>query len=658
MKEKLKKIANNCIGFVKENKYWSLFVLGSIINATILRFATLHDFFTLAPLLGDVSVVLLLGSFGFLIKRKHQAYYYGFLSVISAIVCIGNSIYHTYYNSFASVIFVSMIFSNYDTGGVNVLENIFSFSFLLYLWFPITIIVYGIKRKKKDDQEIKSFPKFKKLLITTGVTTLVFLTLLKPIDFGRFYSQWNREYLVTRFGLYLYQINDIVKSIEPKVSTLFGQDQAKVNFESYYKDVSGTQNYTNKYTGIFEGKNVIFIHAESIQTMAMETKFNGNAVTPNLNKLASSGLFFNNFYSQVSVGTSSDSEFTLLTSLMPVNTGTVFISYYDRKYVSIPQLLKDKGYTAVSMHANNGSFWNRNIMHKNLGYDKFYDKSTYDLEKEGVTTIGFGLSDKDFFSQSIPKLLETDAKDGPFMATMIMLSNHTPFSDLDKYGEFDVDMKVGGVSYPYMEGTKLGNYFKSAHYADEQIGNFINELDANGLLDNTVIVIYGDHDARLSKSDYNKLLNYDYQTNSIIDNDDPKYTPIDYYWYELNRNVPFIIWSKDGKAQAKVSKIMGMYDVMPTLGNMFGFYNKYQLGHDIFNIKDNIVVFPNGNFLTDKVYYNSSNNEYKVLKDGVDEKYIESKQKYTEDLLEVSDDAIVYDLIKKDLSNSKYEVEK
>ena len=111
-----------------------------------------------------------------------------------------------------------------------------------------------------------------------------------------------------------------------------------------------------------------------------------------------------------------------------------------------------------------------------------------------------------------------------------MLTNHTPFSDTDKYGEFAVDLKEvvtlengekQTVSYPYMEGTKLGNYFKSAHYADEALGEFLVALEENGLMENTVIMLYGDHDARLPKSDYARLYNFDNTTDSTIAKEAP-----------------------------------------------------------------------------------------------------------------------------------------
>ena len=124
---------------------------------------------------------------------------------------------------------------------------------------------------------------------------------------------------------------------------------------------------------------------------------------------------------------------------------------------------------------------------------------------------------------------------------------------------------------------------------------------------------------------------------------------VDYYNYELNRKVPFIIWTKDSKGSKtlnkKISKVMGMYDAMPTLANMLGFKYKYALGHDIFNTDNNIVVFPNGNWVTDKMYYNAQKEEYLLLKDSiVNDDEIEKNKSYANKLLEVSDAIIVYDL--------------
>ena len=209
------------------------------------------------------------------------------------------------------------------------------------------------------------------------------------------------------------------------------------------------------------------------------------------------------------------------------------------------------------------------------------------------------------------------------------------------------------TSVPYMTDTKLGNYFKSAHYADGALGEFIDGLDEAGLLENTIIVLYGDHDSRLSKSDWRKYYNYDKENDSIYEEDDPNYVLYDSYQHELGRKVPFIIWSKDmagTKLNQKIDNVMGMYDVQPTLGNMMNFYNKYQLGRDIFNTRENnIVVFPNGNWVTNKVYYNSQKEEYFALaNEAISEEEIAQNTEYTNKLLDVSNDIIVFDLLNKD----------
>lgn len=214
-----------------------------------------------------------------------------------------------------------------------------------------------------------------------------------------------------------------------------------------------------------------------------------------------------------------------------------------------------------------------------------------------------------------------------------------------------------------MENTKLGDYFVSAHYADAQIGYLISLLEENNLLDNTAIVIYGDHDARISTSLWNRYYNYDYKTDDILDSNDKNYKELDYYWQELNRSTPLIIWSKDEGFKAnyakKVGTAMGMYDVSVTLGNMLGVYNKYALGTDVMDKKDNLVVFPNGNYLTNYVYYNNNKGQYKLLKNTpLSEDYIKKNKQKADQILEISNNIIVYNYFEKVLSSSEYIKEK
>ena len=645
--------------YFKKNRLFVVYLIVCVLNSTLLRvftIPTMENYLSFKPIVADFAVVIIIGSFSYLFKGKKRYIYLLVWTVIFTAICTINSAYYTFYTSFASVSMVSLTQYIGEVGDA-VVENVLQLKDLLYI-IPLLFFIYYYHRLvKKDNYKVYSkarrIRKFKNTIITGAIVLFVFIISLSSLEISRFVKQWNREYIVMRFGIYMYQGNDIIASIKPKISAMFGYDDAKKEFNEYYKDKTEKQDYTNEYTNIFEGRNVIVIHAESMQDIALNRTFNGEEVTPNLNRLIEEGLFFTNFYSQVSVGTSSDTELTFNTSLMPTQNGTAFVSYFDRTYIATPSLMKEKGYYTFSMHANNADFWNRRVMHESLGYDKFYSKETYDVDKENI--IGLGLSDKEFFAQSVEKIKKISKEHEKYYGLLITLTNHTPFSDTDKYGEFAVTMKTTTtnedgtteeIEAPYLEGTKLGNYFKSVHYADAALGEFFQSMDEAGLLDNTVVILYGDHDARLPRSDYNLMNNYDPLTDSVKSKDDETYEEYDSFDYELDRKVPLIIWTKDGKVKGKVDYMMGMYDVMPTIGNMLGFYNKYALGHDIFETKENnIVVFPNGNWITNKMYYNSQKGKYKLLKDEIiDEDYISNNNLYAEKLLDVSNKAIVFDL--------------
>ena len=659
--------------YLKNNRLFIVYIVVCVLNSTLLRIftmPTMENYLSFKPIIADLAVVTIIGSFSYLFKGKKRYIYLLVWAVIFTAICTINSAYYTFYTSFASVSMLSLTQYIGEVGDA-VVENVLQIKDLVYILPLIFFIYYYHRLAKKDKYKIYSkttrIKKFKNTIITGAVILFLFIISLSSLEISRFVKQWNREYIVMRFGIYMYQGNDIIASIQPKISAMFGYDDAKKEFNEYYKDRKDEQDYSNEYTNIFEGRNVIVIHAESMQDIALNRTFNGEEVTPNLNRLIEEGLFFTNFYSQVSVGTSSDTELTFNTSLMPTQNGTAFVSYFDRTYIATPSLMKEKGYYTFSMHANNADFWNRRAMHGSLGYDKFYSKEIYDVDKENV--IGLGLSDKEFFAQSVEKIKKISEEHEKYYGLLITLTNHTPFSDTDKYGEFAVTMKTTvtnedgttkEIEAPYLEGTKLGNYFKSVHYADAALGEFFQAMDEAGLLDNTVVILYGDHDARLPRSDYNLMNNYDPVTDSVKSKDDETYEEYDSFDYELDRKVPLLIWTKDGKVKGKVDYTMGMYDVMPTIGNMLGFYNKYALGHDIFETKENnIVVFPNGNWITDKMYYNSQKGEYKLLKDEIiDEDYISKNNEYAEKLLDVSNKAIVFDLFNPNSEEKVSEVNK
>ncbi len=685
MKQSLKVAIHQGKEYVATNILFITFIVTSLINAMLVRQVTIGNFFAVKPMLADLVVILVLGAFAYCFKPKHRFPYFFAVSSLLTLICIINAIYFKNYVSFASI---SLLRTLTQLGGYTdaVVENILEVKDFMYLWQLFGLVFIHLQLRKKEYYEkVESIELPKIRFLNTIVVTLIllglFISLLTGTDISRLSKQWNREYVVQEFGIYVYQFNDLVTCVRTQLNSMFGYDEAAKNFRDFYANVSEEPTTRNEYTDLFKGKNVLVIHAESIQNFLISddfldgkpASFNGIEVTPNLNRLAKEGIYFSNFYAQESAGTSSDTEFTFNTSLMPSTSGTVFMNYFDRDYVTTPKLLKEMGYYTFSMHANNPTAWNRSVVHPNLGYDHFYAyKNAYTIDE----TIGLGLSDKSFFRQSTEIIKDIASEHENWYGLLIMLTNHTPFSDINRYAEendwqYEVNYKYEKVNEetgekeevvaPYMEDWKLGNYVKSAHYADEAIGEFMEELDEAGILENTVVIIYGDHDSKLSAKQYNRYYNYDPELDRVKDCSKEECIVMDEYNEALIRGVPFIIWSKDivgTKYNREVKKVMGMIDAQPTLGNMFGFYNKYALGHDIFSTENNVIVFPTGNWMTDNIYYNSARDNYRQINPEaeISREEIEKYITYSDRLISVSNAIITYDLIKKIGENPENEL--
>jgi lipoteichoic acid synthase len=622
-----------------------------------IRYYTVGNPFAIKPFVFDFAISIIVGSFGFFKKPQKQFTYYLICLFILDIMCIVNAIYYEFYSSFASFSLLTCLGQVGEVGDA-VFAKMAPIQFIYLLAPIILIIVHKLLNNKDYFNYVAKIENGKKLFRINFVFGLIILVIgfatLSGTAYSRLNKQWNREYIVSRFGIIMYQTNDLVSTLKPTISSWFGYDVALKEYNDYYAANTRPQS-NNKYTNKYKGYNVIFVHMESMTTFLMDKNINGVELTPNLKKLSQDGMYFSHFYPEIGVGTSSDTEFTLNTSLMPATNGTVFVSYYDRTFEAIPKLLKDQGYYTFSMHGNKASMWNRDKMHPQLGYMDLYFKSSFNIDE----TIGLGLSDKSFFKQAMPILEKIETNNKNYMGTIITLSNHTPFDNSDYFDQIDLTYKTTvynektkkneDVTLDYLNGTKLGDYMRSAHYADQALGEFIDYVNNSDYFNNTLFVFYGDHDPKLSFSEYNHYYNFNTKTGGTLEEGDEGYVSYDYYSNELNKNTPLILWTKNKKISKQVDYYMGMIDVMPTVGNMLGIYNKYALGHDIFEIKDdNIIPFPNGNFLTSKVYYNSSKEEYKALNtsDVLSKDYINECKKYTDKIINVSNDIIVHDLIK------------
>lgn len=239
------------------------------------------------------------------------------------------------------------------------------------------------------------------------------------------------------------------------------------------------------FFGIGKGKNLILIQVESLESQVIHRNTGQGEITPFLNRMAREGLYFPHVKELVREGNSSDAEFMVNTGLYPLREGVLFYRYSDRTYPdALPRLLGEQGYTAIAAHGDRETFWNRNAVYPLLGYDEFWGIESFDRDDMLAmsSVIGLGLSDHSFFNQCAERM---EALPEPFLISLITLTSHAPFKlpDEAKFRRFDA-----------LEGGAVRNYAESMAYVDGAMEAFIGKMDASGLLDRSVVVIYGDHE--------------------------------------------------------------------------------------------------------------------------------------------------------------------
>jgi len=651
MKKKMNEILKLSINFFKYNRQFFVYVLISLILTTGIRVYTMGGVFSPQPLLIDLSLILILGSFAYLYTPQKQFRYLFLLVLIFTTMAISNAVYFSFFNSFASI---SMLVAIGQVGDVSdaVFDGL-SITQFLYILGPI--LFYIIYRRLKNRDYFNYIAKFEKsrrlfLIILSLGFFLAFVMgmTLSSRSWSRLHRQWNREYIVTRFGMVAYQLNDIASSLRPVLVSWVGQDVAIRNFNEHFENNPPIIS-NNEYSDIFVGKNIIFVHMESTAGFLVDLEINNREVTPHLNRLAKEGIYFTNFFPQIGVGTSSDAEFTLLASLMPSTRGTVFVSYFDRTFRTIPWILRDMGYYTFSMHGNRGSMWNRAVAHPRLGYIDFYSSTSFDIDE----VIGLGISDKSFFRQAIPILENIERNNENYMGKIITLTHHTPFATYAQFADFELTYtNAYGQTFDFIEGTTMGSYIISAHYADEALGLFIELIEASEYFNNTVFVFYGDHDPRLALREYYHLFNFNPLTGELKTAEDEDYIVFDNIAREINRKTPLIIWTPNQEFNRVYNYPIGSIDISPTIGNMMGFKNEFALGNDIFEIRNyNMVIFPNGNFITSRVFFHNTREVYRVFSQDelLEADYITERRAWSEHMLQLSNNIIVHDLIRREL---------
>jgi len=229
-----------------------------------------------------------------------------------------------------------------------------------------------------------------------------------------------------------------------------------------------------------EGANLVMVQVESLQEFVVGLEIDGHEVTPFLNCWAEDALWFSNVTDQTGQGRSSDSELVTQVSLLPMAGGAAAFRFAANDFTGMAEALGDRGYHTLSAVPYEGAFWNRRQTHPAYGYGL----NLFVEDFEGGENVGWGLSDRDFLEQTARRLA-TGAR--PFAAYLLTLSLHHPFDGFPAHLE---ELDVG-----IWDGTPFGNFIHTMHFFDASLAAFVAALEHEGLTENTVIAIWGDHDA-------------------------------------------------------------------------------------------------------------------------------------------------------------------
>ena len=525
------------------------------------------------------AFILIFLSFSLLFKGKGRVIYLFVIDIIITALIFLDLGYFRGFLTMPSALLLTQT-ANLDNMGGTISSMFSKLDFLLLIDF-IILAIYVFFTKKSYTNVKRRAPLTFIVMILSSILFIAYvpfnLHILKNEDVknGYIFSNYdptNTARYFSPIGYHIFDVYNVYKDSKPyelteeettKINEFF---QAKENLED------------NKYAGMLKGKNLIVIQVESLESFIVGKEINGQKITPVMDELISKGLYFPNIYEQVNEGTSSDSDLMINTSMFPLRRGSTFFRYPSTEYNSLPNLLEEMNYDTIAIHPDKGSFWNYVNGLKGIGFNEFIDYYSFNIDEE----IGLGISDESYFRQVVPMLKNLKE---PFYAFTVTLTSHGPFDLPKEKRVLNLDSEL--------DKSELGGYFESIKYTDAQIGEFLKQLDKEGLLDDTVVVIEGDHTGvhKYYNSSIEKLSNKE-----------------DWYLDNGHHTIPFIIWSKDMNEGKTFDTIGGQIDIMPSLLYLMGVDNeKYintAIGRNLLNTNKSFAVLTNlevvGENLTDE----------------------------------------------------------
>ena len=567
---------------------------------------------TIRILFSTIIISLIISYIELYLKEKNQ-------KILNIIIIFIITIYSFLQAGFNNFLGVYISFNVTSQAGavtgyiIDFIKSFYWYYYLILIPFIMLIIYYKflenkIKLRFKKSSKLENTLALISFLLVFGflynltISVDAFQNKLQAINNKDLFNNPSNPSLAIReFGSTMFGILDIKNSLiksdtetiidKPNNSTntndtkwlelIKNEEDLTLNYLNEYF-INNKKTSKNSYTGLFEDKNLIVIMMESVDDI-----FINEDLYPNFYRLLSSGYYFKNNYSPRNSCATGNNELSGMIGLYSIYNKCTANTYSSNIYpYSIFNLFNNKGYKTTSMHNYTEKYYQRREIHTNMGSKRYYDvddlKLTYNTKYEEWS------SDKDFMTQVV-NILNGYSKSDKFMTWLTTVTSHQPYGS-SIYGDKYLYLFEGHEYDDY--NIKLKRYMSKLKVLDDGLGVLLRGLEKQGKLDNTVIMLYGDH--------------YPYGlANNILEEALP-YSIEEKY---ENERVPFVIWSNDSEATT-YTKYTSYVNLLPTVANLFNldFDPRYSTGEDLFSSDyQSIVVFADGSWKNEIAFYNASN---------------------------------------------------
>ena len=566
--------------FMKSYFYFPLIILWMEITVKIYSFGFTSPGSYIYTGLFSISIGLFVSFFIDLVKRKFQYW----ITLVISFVLLGFYIFNaTYYAGLKTVFSIYSKDALADASGfwqTQIIMICRTLPITLLLFIPILLYIIFHKKIFKPIIPVKyhSLRILGLSLLFYGLAIgTIFISNFGTISPMKVYADKTNPLLtVANFGLLTSYQHDFVKLI--KDDKFLAADSKIAELDSYFSCNNDNTNTTNEYTGMFEGKNLILIGAESFHTFAID-----EVRTPTLYKLSNSGFVFENFYTPLWWASTSDGEYVSLNSQLPRPRTLSMVHSKDRE---LPYNLGNQfdkiGYNTLAFHNHRYSYYKRHLTYPNMGYEFFASGLGLDIAETWPE------SDLEMINDTTDKYVN----DEPFHIYYMSVSGHQDYN----FDYNDMSILHEDVSRDTNYNTTLRAYLSCQYELELALAQLLDDLEAAGQLENTVICMFADHyPYGMSINDLKTL------TGGEVANESS-----DFFHNTL------ILWSADMKEPIKIDKPCSNLDILPTLSNLFNldYDEDYMMGQDMLNNGDGLVIFSDTSFLTRKGYYNALDDKF------------------------------------------------